>query len=185
MKACVVYFGIRYTIAFLGSANARHMTVTNSYHCFFFRCPTSCSWQDVSFVIIVHISFSSNILCLLFSLFNMCLYQHVLLVSYLFCSSYSSFSTLGPSHYFQSPGFGAVILKQMSKTTRGPIYWQKSTHCGIVTSYCYIYLGQYWIRSYRVLPPCIQPLPEPMLTYHQRFSVAFTWKQFLEKYSWP
>ena len=34
------------------------------------------------------------------------------------------------------------------------------------------------------LPDGTKPLPEPILTYHQRYSVTFTGEQFHKKYSW-
>ena len=39
------------------------------------------------------------------------------------------------------------------------------THCGLVTPYSDIDLGQHWLR-YGLLPEGTKPLPEPILTYH-------------------
>ena len=41
-------------------------------------------------------------------------------------------------------------------------------HCGLVTPNGDKNLGQHWPR-YGLLPDGTKPLPEPMLTYHQRF----------------
>ena len=44
-----------------------------------------------------------------------------------------------------------------------------------------------WVRIGPVnalLPDSTKPLPEPLLPYHQKCSVAYTWEQFHKKSSW-
>ena len=57
------------------------------------------------------------------------------------------------------------------------------THCGLVISYDYIDLGQHWPGN-DLVPDGIKLLPDPMLTYHLRCALAFTWDQFHKKCSW-
>ena len=35
-----------------------------------------------------------------------------------------------------------------------------------------------------LLPGGTKPLLEPMLTYHETYSIAFTWEQFHKKFPW-
>ena len=39
-------------------------------------------------------------------------------------------------------------------------------------------------RQVAIMPDGTKPLPEPMLIYHQRCSVAFSWMQFHRRCSW-
>ena len=51
------------------------------------------------------------------------------------------------------------------------------THCGLVTPYG----DRVWVNigpGNGLLPDGTKPLPEPILIYHQRCSVALTWEQF-------
>ena len=48
------------------------------------------------------------------------------------------------------------------------------THCDLVMSNGVKDLGKHWIR-YNLLLEGTKPLHEPILTYHQRGPVAFTW----------
>ena len=50
----------------------------------------------------------------------------------------------------------------------GYMYYNMFTHCSLVTSYDDINLGYFGLGNGTNL------LPETMLTYHQRYSVAFT-----------
>ena len=46
-------------------------------------------------------------------------------------------------------------------------------HCGPVTPYGDINLGQHWHSGNGLLPDGTKPLPEPMLTFHQRYGVLW------------
>ena len=56
------------------------------------------------------------------------------------------------------------------------------THCGLVISYDYTDLGQHWPGN-GLVPDGIKVLPDPILTYHQRRALAFTWEWFHKKCS--
>ena len=61
------------------------------------------------------------------------------------------------------------------------VCWQFTlhlTHYDLLTSYVNIGSGN------GLLSDVTKPLPEPMLTYHQRCSLAFTWEQFPQILSW-
>ena len=47
------------------------------------------------------------------------------------------------------------------------------THCGLAMPYGDTDLGQHWL-SKGLLPEDTKPLPDPVLAYNQRCSVAFT-----------
>ena len=56
------------------------------------------------------------------------------------------------------------------------------TYCGLMT----LYGTEIWVNigsGNGLLPDGTKPLPEPMLTYHQRGSVALSWEQFHRKCS--
>ena len=51
-----------------------------------------------------------------------------------------------------------------------------------MTPYGKIGLGQYWLRLRNgLLPNGTEPLPKPLLTYHQWGLVIFTWEQLDKK----
>ena len=57
-------------------------------------------------------------------------------------------------------------------------------HCGLVMPYSDRELGQVNIGSGNgLVPEATKPLPEPMLTYHWRGFMTFTWEHFHRKYS--
>ena len=58
------------------------------------------------------------------------------------------------------------------------------THCGLVTSYGFIELGQHWAISSGdgLVPDATKILPEPMLTYHQQGPLAFIWGHYHKKF---
>ena len=60
------------------------------------------------------------------------------------------------------------------------------THCGLVKPCGDIDLGQHWllINANGLMPDGTKPSPEPMLTYHYRCSIAFTWEQICKTCPW-
>ena len=58
-----------------------------------------------------------------------------------------------------------------SVTMHHTTIYQCLTHCGLVMPYGHMELGKNW-------PDVTEPLPELVLTHHQRCSVAFTWGHF-------
>ena len=57
------------------------------------------------------------------------------------------------------------------------------THCGLVTPYDDMDLGEWFGTGNNLLPDGTKPLPKRMLTYHQWGSLADTWDQLHRK--WP
>ena len=57
------------------------------------------------------------------------------------------------------------------------------TYCGLLMPYGDIGPGQHWLWEWLVADDT-KPLPEPMLTYDQRCSMAFTWEKLHKKCSW-
>ena len=64
----------------------------------------------------------------------------------------------------------------------GSLLWTSiiSTHCSLGPPYGEVNTGS----GNGLLPNVTKPLPEQILTYQQRCSVTFTWKQFYRKCSW-
>ena len=55
------------------------------------------------------------------------------------------------------------------------------THCGLEMPYGDIDLGRHWPNG--LLPESMKPLHEPLLTYHQKCSLAYSQEQFHKKIS--
>ena len=72
-----------------------------------------------------------------------------------------------------------------SKVTGYLMVISKLAHCGRVTSYGDIHLGQrwLWLRLW-LLAWRPEEIPQHMLTHYQMYLVAFNWEQFCPNWPW-
>ena len=79
-------------------------------------------------------------------------------------------------HVFPEERTQHSISKQGSNITTASLQQPRNrqTYCGLITPYGNTDRGQYWLW----LSEDTEPLPDPLVTYHQMCSVAFVWEWF-------